>query len=186
VKIGVLALQGDFREHLATLKKLPVESFPVKDEEGIDKVDALIIPGGESTTMGTLITRWGLKEVIGQRAKEGMPIMGTCAGMVLMAQEVENQKQPLLGLMDITVKRNAFGRQKDSFECELDIEGLEGPPFKAIFIRAPIISAAAPSVEVLATVDDKIVLAREGNLLACAFHPELAEDTRLYRLFLGL
>lgn len=186
MKVGVLALQGDFEEHLSALKRLPVEAFLVKDQEGLSKIDALVIPGGESTTMGILLTRWGLKEVIVRRAKEGMPILGTCAGMILMAKNVENWEQPLLGLMNVTVRRNAFGRQKDSFECELDIKGLEGPPFKAIFIRAPVISVAAPSVEVLAKIDDKIVLAREGNLLACAFHPELTEDTRIYRLFLGL
>ncbi|MBC7328068.1 pyridoxal 5'-phosphate synthase glutaminase subunit PdxT [bacterium] len=186
MRVGVLSLQGDFQEHLEALKALPVEAFPVKDEEGIGKIDALIIPGGESTTMGILMTRWGLKEVICKRAKEGMPILGTCAGMVLLAQEVENWKQPLLGLMDVRVRRNAFGRQRDSFECNLDIKGLEGPPFRAIFIRAPVITEAGPSVEVLAHIDDYIVLAKQGNIFACAFHPELTEDTRLYRLFLGL
>lgn len=186
MKVGVLALQGDFQEHLYALGRLTVEAFPVKDEEGIRKIDALVIPGGESTTMGILMTRWGLRELIIKKAREGMPILGTCAGMVLLAQQVENWKQPLLGLMSITVRRNAFGRQRDSFECELDIKGLEGPPFKAIFIRAPVITAVGPSVDVLAKIDDKIVLAREGNLLACAFHPELTEDTRIYRLFLGL
>ncbi len=181
-----MALQGDFQEHLSTLGRLGVEAFPVKDEEGISKVNALVIPGGESTTMGILLTRWGLREIIRERAREGMPILGTCAGMVLLAKQVENIEQPLLGLMNITVRRNAFGRQRDSFECELDIKGLEGPPFKAVFIRAPVITVAAPPVEVLAKIDDKIVLAKEGNLLACAFHPELTEDTRIYRLFLGL
>lgn len=186
LRVGVLALQGDFQEHISALRRLSVEAFPVKDEEGLRKVDALVIPGGESTTMGILMTRWGLREIITKRAREGMPILGTCAGMVLLAQQVENWKQPLLGLMNITVRRNAFGRQKDSFECELDIKGLDAPPFKAVFIRAPAITAVAPSVDVLAKIDDKIVLAKERNLLACAFHPELTEDTRIYRLFLGL
>jgi len=186
LKVGVLALQGDFQEHLSALARLPVDAFPVKDKEGIEKIDALVIPGGESTTMGILMTRWGLKEIITKRAREGMPILGTCAGMVLLAKQVENWKQPLLGLMDVTVRRNAFGRQRDSFECDLDVKGLEGPPLKAIFIRAPVITAVGPNVEVLAKIDGNIVLAKEGNLIACAFHPELTEDTRIYRLFLGL
>jgi 5'-phosphate synthase pdxT subunit len=186
MKVGVLALQGDFQEHLEALRSLPVEAFLVKDEEGLNKIDALVIPGGESTTMGILLTRWGLREKIVERAKNGMPILGTCAGMILLAKKVEDHQQPLLGLMNITVRRNAFGRQRDSFESDLEIKGLEGPPLRAIFIRAPIITSVAPSVEVLAQIEDKIVLAREGNLLACAFHPELTGDTRLYRFFLGI
>ncbi len=186
MKVGVLALQGDFEEHLLALKRMGVDASLVKDEEELKRVDALVIPGGESTTIGTLLSRYGLASKIAERARDGMPVLGTCAGMILLAKRVENWQQPLLGLMDITVRRNAFGRQKDSFETLLNIPALGEEPVRAIFIRAPLITEASPEVEILCKLDEGIVLARQGRLLACAFHPELTDDPRLYKYFLSL
>ena len=189
--IGVLALQGDVAEHLAILRELGVDAVPVKHAAQLDDVDGIVIPGGESTTIGKLAAMYGLLHPLRQQLAAGMPAFGTCAGAILLARNALHADgspaaQPLLGVMDTVVRRNAFGRQVDSFEVDLDVAGLEGPPVKAVFIRAPWIERAGPGVEVLATVDDRIVLCRQGRLLACSFHPELSSDPRLHSLFLEL
>lgn len=186
MRIGVLSLQGDFQKHLDALGRCGVEAVEVRTAQALDAVDGLIIPGGESTTVGRLMARWGLDDAIASRAREGMPIWGTCTGLILLAQEVEGSEQSRLGLMDITVRRNAFGRQVDSFEADLKIEGLESGTFRGVFVRAPIVTRVGPDVEVLARVDSKTVFVRQGNLWGTAFHPELTEDLRLHQLFADL
>ena len=185
-KIGVLALQGAFLEHRQMLERCGVESGEVRTVEHLDGIDGLILPGGESTTIGKLMHRYGLDEAISRRVREGMPLFGTCAGLILMATDIEESDQRRLGLMEITARRNAFGRQVDSFECNLDVAGLGPEPVRAVFIRAPYISRVGKGVEVLAVAEGKIVLARQGDLLAGAFHPELTADTRIHRLFLDM
>lgn len=184
MRVGVLALQGNFREHLATLARCGVYGGEVRTVEDLAEADGLIIPGGESTTVGKLMARYGLDEAIRQRVAGGMPLFGTCMGLIVMAREIEEGDQPSLGLMDVTVRRNAFGRQVDSFECDLDVADLSPPPVRAVFIRAPTITRVGENVEVLATFEEKIVLARQKNLLGAAFHPELTRDTRIHRFFL--
>jgi 5'-phosphate synthase pdxT subunit len=186
VIIGVLALQGDVREHLAAVRALGVEAVPVKTREELARVDGLIIPGGESTTVGKLLDRFGLMEPVRHLPDEHKPIFGTCTGMILLAKEIEGSAQPRIGVMDITVRRNAFGRQVDSFEEDLPVAGIPDPPVRAVFIRAPYIVATDPGVEVLATVHGHPVLVREGHLLAAAFHPELTDDTRVHALFIEM
>lgn len=185
MKVGVLALQGAFIEHEKMLRGLGVESVEVRLPEHLNDLDALIIPGGESTTIGKLATEYGLIEPLRQFASE-KPTWGTCAGMIFLAKDIGIDRQPILGLMDIKVNRNAFGRQIDSFEINLPIKGLD-EPFHAVFIRAPIVTEAQPSVDVLSTLDDgRIVAVRQGHLLATAFHPELTGDDRLHAYFLGM
>lgn len=186
MRIGVLSLQGAFIEHEKVLKKLGCETIQVKKKEHMDEINGLIIPGGESTTIGKLLNEFKLTELIKEKAQNGMPVFGTCAGLILLAKDIVSSDQPRLGLMNIVAHRNAFGRQVDSFETDLDVKGLEPEPVKAVFIRAPYIKEAKRGVEVLASVNDKIVLAREKNFLAAAFHPELTEDTRIHRMFLAL
>ncbi|MEN6370388.1 MAG: pyridoxal 5'-phosphate synthase glutaminase subunit PdxT [Armatimonadota bacterium] len=187
MKIGVLALQGDFAKHIESLERLGVHASSVRTPEEIDKLDGLIIPGGESTTVGKLMARFGVDKAIVKRASEGMCVFGTCTGMILLARNIEGSEQPRLGLMDITVRRNAFGRQVDSFETDLNIPTVDKEPIRAIFIRAPFATSAGSSVKVLAKVDDqRIVFMREGNCLAAAFHPELTDDTRVHRYFLDM
>jgi 5'-phosphate synthase pdxT subunit len=181
--VGVLALQGDFREHLATLATLGAEGIEVRTPEQLEAVDALIIPGGESTTIGKLAVRFGLMEPLRQRIEAGMPVYGTCAGMILLAREVTDGEQPLVGALDVVIERNAFGRQNDSFEEELAIDGLDAP-FRAVFIRAPWVAKVGEGVEVLASVDDHPVVVRQGHILASAFHPELTGDHRLHQMML--
>lgn len=187
--IGVLALQGAFAEHIAMLRRLKAEAWEVRLPRDLEGVNGLIIPGGESTTIGKLAVEYGLLKPIRALAGQGKPIWGTCAGMILLAKDIGGLAQPLLGLMDIRVKRNAFGRQVDSFEADLEIPALGGneAKFHAIFIRAPLIEAIGPEVEVLARLEDgTIVAARQGNLLATAFHPELTHDPRFHRYFLNM
>lgn len=186
MRVGVLALQGAFLEHEKVLKKLGCEVVQVRKREHLDDLDGLIIPGGESTTIGKLLNEFNLSDRVNELAGEGMPVFGTCAGLILMAKEIVDTDQPRLGLMDITAQRNAFGRQVDSFETDIAVKGLDSKPFKAVFIRAPYITEVRNDVEVLAKVDDKIVLAREYNLLAAAFHPELTDDTRIHEYFLEI
>jgi 5'-phosphate synthase pdxT subunit len=182
--IGVLALQGDFREHREMLEGMGVASGEVRTPRELDGVRGLIIPGGESTTIVKLLGTSGLLEILRQKAQEGFPIWGTCAGMILLARQLDETGTPALQAMDITVRRNAFGRQVDSFEADLAVAGLSGGPFRAVFIRAPVIEAVGPGVEVLARLaDDRPVAARQGSLLATAFHPELTQDSRLHRFF---
>ncbi len=183
MKIGVLALQGAFREHLQTLAAIGVEGVPVRLPADLDDVAGLIIPGGESTTMRKLIERWGLREPILELAAGGAPIFGTCAGMIVVAREIAGGEDPILPLLDVTVQRNAFGRQLDSFEADLTVPILGDQPVHGVFIRAPIIDRAGPDVDTLARLDDgRIVAVRERNVIATAFHPELAGETRFHRL----
>jgi 5'-phosphate synthase pdxT subunit len=189
MKIGVLALQGAFIEHEHVLARLGVQPVEVRLPEHLEGLDGLIIPGGESTTMGLLAQKWGLLEPMQAFARSGRPIWGTCAGMILLAKEVVDgvPGQPILGLMDITVRRNAFGRQVDSFEADLAVPLLGDPPFHAVFIRAPVIERVGAGVEVLAALEDGTAVAvQQGNLLATAFHPELTRDERFHHYFLKL
>lgn len=157
----------------------------VRTREEISAVDGLIIPGGESTTIGKLLTRFGLLEPIRERIREGMPVFGTCAGAILLAKEIEGSDQDRLGVMDIAVMRNAYGRQIESFEADVDVPSISGDPVRGVFIRAPIITSTGPGVEVLGTFEDHPVVVRQANLLAATFHPELAGDRRLHSIFLG-
>jgi pyridoxal 5'-phosphate synthase pdxT subunit len=183
MKIGVMALQGAFREHLDTLGAIGVEGVRVREPADLDGVSGLILPGGESTTMRQLIDRWGLRQPILDLAESGAPIFGTCAGMIVLAREIAGGEEPILPLLDVTVERNAFGRQLDSFEAEVPVDVLGGTPVHAVFIRAPIVERTGPDVDILArTDDDRIVAVRERNILATAFHPELAGETRFHRL----
>ncbi|MBU7007569.1 pyridoxal 5'-phosphate synthase glutaminase subunit PdxT [Phosphitispora fastidiosa] len=185
MRVGVLALQGAFIEHEKSLKSLGCETIQVRKREQLENIDGLIIPGGESTTIGKLMNDFDLIGPIKELAVKGLPIFGTCAGLIVMAKEIANSSQLRLGMMNITVQRNAFGRQVDSFETDLQIEGLGQEPFRAVFIRAPYIEKVSDGVEVLATVDEKIVFAREKNFLATAFHPELTDDTRVHEIFMN-
>jgi pyridoxal 5'-phosphate synthase pdxT subunit len=185
-RAGVLGLQGDFREHLDTFERLGATAVDVRRPEQLDEVDALVIPGGESTTIGKLALHYGFIPKLQARAAEGMPIWGTCAGAIFIARDVPQHPHPLAGLMDIRVRRNAFGRQVDSFEADLAVEVLDDGPFHAVFIRAPLIESVGPGVDVLSTLPDgTIVAARQGNLLATSFHPELTGDPRFHEYFLG-
>lgn len=189
MRIGVLALQGAFIEHKQVLAQVGVEPVEVRLPEHLEGLNGLIIPGGESTTIGQVAERWGLLEPIRQFARSGRPLWGTCAGMILMAKEVIDgvPGQPLLGLMDIAVRRNAFGRQVDSFEADLEIPALGVEPFHAVFIRAPTIERVGKGVEVLARLEDgRAVAVRQGSMLATAFHPELTRDERFHRYFAHL
>ncbi|MDP2661374.1 MAG: pyridoxal 5'-phosphate synthase glutaminase subunit PdxT [Dehalococcoidia bacterium] len=184
-KVGVLALQGAFAEHLSALGRLGIEGLTVRLPEQLDGLDGLIIPGGESTTISKLMLSFGIFEALKIRIEAGLAVWGTCAGMILLARETDDRKLPVMGLMDIRVKRNAFGRQLESFEQDLPIAALGPDPFHAVFIRAPAIECAGNTVEVLARLNrGPIVAARQGRLLATAFHPELTPDLRLHQYFL--
>jgi len=182
--IGVLALQGAFLEHQYMLDKCGVLTRQVRKPSELEDVDALVIPGGESTTMGKLLKSFNLMQPIIERANIGMPILGTCAGLIMLAKQMRNSQQETLALMDIEVERNAYGRQVDSFEMDLVIPVLGAEPYRAIFIRAPYITEVSEGVNVLARCDDKIVCASQGHFLATAFHPELTNDLRIHRYFI--
>jgi 5'-phosphate synthase pdxT subunit len=184
--VGVLALQGAFREHQEMLAACGVKSIQVRKPEELEKIDALIIPGGESTTIGKLMKERGLLGPITVLSKQGMPVFGTCAGLILLAKEIEESNQERIGLMNIKVRRNAFGRQVESFEEDLEIAALGKDPFRAVFIRAPYITETAPSVAVLAVYRERPVCVQEGAFLAAAFHPELTGDRRLHEYFLEM
>ena len=190
MKIGVLALQGDFAEHIVMLKRLGAETAEVRLPENLKGLDGLIIPGGESTTIGKLATDFGLMEPLREFGKS-RAIWGTCAGAIFLSKDV-SRHQPLLGLMDIKVARNAFGRQVDSFEADLDIHEFKqatdtSHPYHAVFIRAPIIESVSGSARVLSALEDgRIVAAQQGHLLATSFHPELTDDTRFHQYFISL
>jgi 5'-phosphate synthase pdxT subunit len=186
MKIGVLALQGAFIEHEKKLRELGAEAVEVRLPEDLDGLDGLIIPGGESTTIGKLAVEYGLVEPLRQFAQD-KPTWGTCAGMIFLAKDIGIDKQPILGLMDIHVNRNAFGRQVDSFEVDLPLSVLGDEPLHAIFIRAPVVTKANKGVNVLARLPDgRIVAVQQGHLLATAFHPELTDDNRLHEYFLSM
>jgi len=184
--IGVLALQGAFREHRLMLERCGVQTLEIRKPEELDQVQGLVIPGGESTTIGKLMVEWGLMEKIKARAAQGMAIYGTCAGMILLAKEIVGSDQPRLGLMDITVQRNAFGRQRESFEAEMNVPEFGNKAMRAVFIRAPYIEEAGPGVQVLARVNNRIVIARQGQFLVTSFHPELTNDERVHRYFVDM
>lgn len=187
--IGVLALQGDFREHKHMLEHIGAEVVEVRQPKHLEQVERLIIPGGESTTIGKLMVLYKLLEPVRERARQGMPLWGTCAGAILMAKRIADGKpdQPSLGLMDITARRNAFGRQLDSFEADLRIDELGEDALHTVFIRAPILEHPGPNVRVLADIGEgRVVAAQQGKLLASAFHPELTNDDRMHRFFLEL
>jgi pyridoxal 5'-phosphate synthase pdxT subunit len=184
-RVGVLALQGDVREHLRALAHLGAEAIPVKSAEQLEHLEGLVIPGGESTTIGKLSERFGLLEPLRQRIDEGMAVFGTCAGLIFLSAAVTEGSQPLVGRLDVVVRRNAFGRQNDSFEADLDVAGLDGP-FHAVFIRAPWVEKVGADVEVLARVDDHPVMVRQGRMLGASFHPELTGDDRIHRIFLDI
>ena len=190
ITVGLLALQGDFDAHRKVLEnRLEVSTVEVRTAEDLQAADALILPGGESTTIGKLMQRSGLDAAIQERAASGMPIYGTCAGMILLAKAIEDRPhQPTLGLLDITVARNAFGRQIDSFEADVpfDTEAGDAQTVRGVFIRAPFVTESAPSVQILSRYQDKIVAVRRGSLLATAFHPELTDDARLHEYFLHM
>jgi len=186
MKIGVLALQGAVREHCNSLVACGVEPVEIKYQEQLEGISGLVIPGGESTTVGKLLVQYNMLELITEKGRRGLPIFGTCTGLILLAKEIRNSNQPRLGLMDMTVERNAFGRQIASFEADLEIKELGATPFHAVFIRAPYISEVGTQVEVLARIDNKILLARENNFLAAAFHPELTDDLRLHQYFIEM
>lgn len=186
-KIGILALQGAFIEHQKIFDTLGAETVQVRLPQHLEGLDGLVIPGGESTTIGKLATEYKLIEPLRQFAQE-KPTWGTCAGLIFLAKDIGIEAQPILGVMDITVDRNAFGRQVDSFETELDFTGLSGDtPFHAVFIRAPLVKEAGEGVEILAKLDDKgIVAVKQGHLLGTAFHPELTNDNRVHEYFYGI
>jgi 5'-phosphate synthase pdxT subunit len=185
--IGVFALQGDVREHLATLTRLGVEAFPVRRPSELERCDGLVLPGGESTTMAKLARTFDLLEPLRARVKAGMPTFGTCAGMIMLADRIVDGApgQETIGGLDATVRRNAFGRQVDSFEADLPMAGLEGT-VHAVFIRAPWVEEVGPAVEVLAEAEGHAVAVRQEHLMATSFHPEVDDDGRVHRLFLDL
>lgn len=187
MKVGVLALQGTFIEHIEILRQFGVEAPPIRLPRELNALDGLIIPGGESTTMLTLMEGFGLIDPIKEMAKQGLPVWGTCAGMVLLAKSVSNYRMRTLSLMDTSVRRNAFGSQPDSFEANLKISLMGDEPFHAIFIRAPLVEEIESSVEILSRLPDGTIAAvRQSRLLACAFHPEFTDDPRFHRLFLDM
>lgn len=182
-RIGVLALQGDFKEHAGILKKLGVEPVEVRTLEDLTGLAGLIVPGGESTTIGKMMISSGLLDGVRSFFYKGGPVWGTCAGMVLAASATTGERQPLLGLMNALVERNGFGRQVHSFEADIDVEGFE-EPFTGVFIRAPFFEDVGPGVEVLSRIEDRVVAARGENILVTAFHPELTDDVRFHEYFL--
>jgi len=183
--VGVLSLQGAVEEHLRMIKRCGFEGIKVKSVGDLEKVDRLIIPGGESTAIGKLAKIYALDKEIIKKGKEGMPIFGTCAGMILLASKVIGNEQIRFNLIDIVVERNAFGRQVDSFEVDLNIENFTGKPFRAVFIRAPYIKKIGSNVKVLAKFKGKIIMAQQKNILVSSFHPELTEDIRVHKYFLS-
>jgi 5'-phosphate synthase pdxT subunit len=186
-RAGVLGLQGDFREHLDTFERLGTTAVDVRRPDQLDDLDALVIPGGESTTIGKLAEHYGFIPKLRERVAQGMAVWGTCAGAIFIAKDVPGHPHPLAGLMDIRVRRNAFGRQLDSFEADLDVPAFGGDPFHAVFIRAPLIESVGPGVEVLSTLENgTIVAVTQDKLMATSFHPELTHDGRFHEYFLKL
>jgi 5'-phosphate synthase pdxT subunit len=193
-QIAVLAMQGDFERHIARIKEIGADAYPARLPEDIERADGIILPGGESTTMSKLIVRYGVDQALLSAHRAGKPIYGTCAGMILLASEISSSSeerggQYKLGILDITVARNAYGRQIDSFEIDLDIPAITGDtgePIRAVFIRAPIVERVGPKVDILCKHGDRIVFVKQGNVIAGSFHPELTSDTRVHEYFLSL
>lgn len=186
--VGVLALQGDVREHIKSLSDCGVDAITVKSLSDLERIDALVIPGGESTTISKLARSFGLFDAIRQRIKAGMPTYGSCAGLILISEEVLGaiEGQESFGGLDVTTRRNAFGRQVDSFEMDIEFKGITDPKFRAVFIRAPWIERCGEGVEVLARVEGRVVAVRSNSLLATSFHPELTGDNRIHRYFVDV
>ncbi|HUC94182.1 MAG TPA: pyridoxal 5'-phosphate synthase glutaminase subunit PdxT [Paenibacillus sp.] len=185
MKIGVLALQGAVAEHMRSLERAGAEAVAVKRTEQLEELQGIVIPGGESTTIGKLMRKYGFMDAIRDFAGRGKPVFGTCAGLIVLADKIEGQEEAHLGLMNMTVARNAFGRQRESFETELRVKGLN-EPLRAVFIRAPLIKQVGDGVDVLSTHNGEIVTARQGHLLACSYHPELTDDYALHAYFLSM
>jgi 5'-phosphate synthase pdxT subunit len=183
--VGVLALQGAFARHVAALARAGADAREVRTPAELEACDALVLPGGETTTISKLLAANDLVDPLRRRLAAGLPVLGTCAGMILLAREIRDGRpdQLCFGAVDIAVRRNAYGRQVDSFEADLDLAGFDGPPFRAVFIRAPVVEAVGPGVEVLATVDGSPVLVRQGPVTLASFHPELTEDPRIHAAF---
>jgi pyridoxal 5'-phosphate synthase pdxT subunit len=186
MKVGVLALQGDFREHIGILQKLGVEAVEVRLPSELKDLDGFIIPGGESTTINKMMRAYGFPEEIRKYARKGSPVFGTCAGLIVLAGKIDGRKSGLLNLIDIDVKRNAYGRQVDSHEADVTIDFAGEAPYRAVFIRAPQIRKMGAGVKSLARYGGKTVLARQKNILICSFHPELTEDTRIHQYYLDM
>ena len=185
--VGILAIQGDVIEHRHALERIGAETTEIRLPDQFDGVDGLIIPGGESTTIVQLIDIYNLRDVIRNKVKSGLPTWGTCAGMIVLADRLTDRRPDPLRLMNINVSRNAFGRQVDSFEQDLEIDGVDGPPFRAVFIRAPVVNSAGAGTEILARLDDgRPVAVRQGGMLATSFHPELTDDSRVHQLFVRM
>lgn len=184
-RVGILALQGDVREHARAVETAGGSWSPVRRPEDLVGIDALIIPGGESTTIGKLATIYGLLDPLGSAIRAGLPTLGTCAGMIILASGAATEGQAQIGVLDVIVERNAFGRQNESFEATLQIAGLD-EPFRAVFIRAPWVAKAGDGVGVVASVDGHPVMVRQGNIIACAFHPELTDDARIHKMMLEI
>lgn len=185
MRIGVLALQGAVAEHIRSITAAGAEGVPIKQVEQLESIDGLIIPGGESTTIGKLMRKYGFIDAIREFSASGKPLFGTCAGLIVLAKEINSGEEAHLGLMDIKVARNAFGRQRESFETELAVKGIE-EPIRAVFIRAPLILEVGTGVDVLSTYNEEIVTARQGNLLVASYHPELTDDYRLHQYFVEM
>lgn len=185
MKIGVLALQGAVAEHIRSIERAGAEAIPVKRVGQLGDIDGLIIPGGESTTIGKLMRKYDFMDAIRSFSSQGKPIFGTCAGLIVLAERIQGDEEAHLKLMDITVARNAFGRQRESFETDLKVVGID-EPVRAVFIRAPLILEVGEGVEVLSTYNDEIVTARQGHLLAASYHPELTDDYRLHAYFIEM
>jgi len=185
MKVGVLALQGAVAEHIRSIEQAGATGVIVKRVEQLDELDGLIIPGGESTTIGKLMRKYDFIDAVRSFSQQGKPIFGTCAGLIVLAKRIEGQDEAHLELMDMTVARNAFGRQRESFETDLPVQGID-EPIRAVFIRAPLITQVGPEVDVLSTFNGEIVTARQGHLLAASYHPELTDDVRLHEYFLGM
>ena len=185
VKVGVLGLQGAVREHVHSIEECGAEAVVVKRKEQLDEVDGLILPGGESTTMRRLIDKYDFMDSLKAFAESGKPMFGTCAGLILLAKQIKGYDEPHIGVLDVQVERNSFGRQRESFEADLDIAGV-AEDFPAVFIRAPHIVQAGENVEVLAKHDERIVAARDGHILGCSFHPELTDDHRITAYFIKM
>jgi 5'-phosphate synthase pdxT subunit len=186
MKVGVLAMQGAFREHVLALQQCGCEVIEVRQLKHLEEIDALVIPGGESTTIVKLLIEYQITTPLTQLINNGLPVFGTCAGAILLARDIIDSDQPRLGVLDLSIKRNAYGRQVDSFEVDLDIPVLGSEPMRAVFIRAPYIESVGPGVEVLASYQGKIILARQGKILVATFHPELTPDMRLHQYFLDM
>jgi len=187
MRIGVLAVQGAFAEHIDVLREIGVDGVPVRLPADLEGVSGLILPGGESTTMRKLIERWGLRDPISRLLDEGAPVMGTCAGMILLSRRIVDGDEPVFPVLDVDIRRNAFGRQLESFETDLEVPLLGERRVHAVFIRAPVVERVGPSVDVLARLDDgRVVAVRQRNVIATAFHPELAGETRFHRLLVTM